>query len=334
MELRDITLFLAAARTLNFTRAAEECGVSQPSLSRAIQRLEHALGGPLFARERGRTHLTALGRLVQPRLAELAERSAAIRGQAVLHHRLLGADLRLGVLCSIGPGCFADFLSAFRTAEPGIDISLFDAKPDRLMERLQQGDIDAALMPPPAVESERFCAELLYEERHMVACPPGHRFAAREAVTMADMHGETYLLRINCENREALGEKLDAAGAQLHVACLSEREDWIQGLVAAGMGICFLPEYSAVQPGVVLRPVSDAPHARRIALVTVPGRRWSAPLTRFIEALRSTRFRAPGAPRGDAEGEWNPFQSSTGVGRGGGAKLRLAPRRGAVKPAA
>jgi len=330
MELRDITLFLAAARTLNFTRAAEESGVSQPSLSRAIQRLEHALGGPLFARERGRTHLTALGRLVLPRLAELAERSAAIRGQAALHHRLQSADLRLGLLCSIGPNRFAGFLAAFRAAEPGIDITLFDARPDRLTERLQQGEIDAALMPPPPADPERFCAEPLYEERYMVACPPAHRFATQESLRMADMHGETYLSRINCENREVLGAALQAAGAKLHVACLSEREDWIQGLVAAGMGVCFLPEYSAAQPGLLLRRVEDAPVARRIALVTVPGRRWSAPLTRFIEALRGARF--PPAP--DAESEWNSCQPSAGAGAGGAVKLRPTPRRGVIKPAA
>lgn len=330
MELRDINQFLAAARTLNFTRAAEECGVSQPSLSRAIQRLEHALGGPLFARERGRTHLTALGRLVLPRLSELAERSAAIRSEATLHHRLQSADLRLGILCSIGPGVFANFLAAFRAAEPGIDISLFDARPDQLTERLRQGELDAALMPPPPAGTERLSAEPLYEERYMVACAPGHRFAARESLLMADMHGETYLSRINCEHREALGAALAAAGARLRVACLSEREDWIQGLVAAGMGVCFLPEYSAAQPGLLLRPVQDSPVARQIALVTVPGRRWSAPLTRFIEALRGVRLPLAG----DAGSEWNPCQPSAGSDSFPRLKLRPAARRGAVKPAA
>lgn len=330
MELRDITLFLAAARTLNFTRAAEESGVSQPSLSRAIQRLEHTLGGPLFARERGRTHLTALGRLVLPRLSELAERSAAIRSQAALHHRLQSADLRLGILCSIGPGVFAGFLAAFRAAEPGIDISLHDARPDRLTERLQQGELDAALMPPLPAAAERFAAEPLYEERYMVACAPSHRFAARAAITMADLNGETYLSRINCENREALGAAVTAAGARLRVACLSEREDWIQGLVAAGMGVCFLPEYSAAQPGLVLRPVLDAPVARQIALVTVPGRRWSAPLTRFIEALRATRL----PMNHHAANEWNPCQPSAGSRTFPRLKLRPAARRGAVTPAA
>jgi LysR family hydrogen peroxide-inducible transcriptional activator len=292
MDLRDVRHFLAACRTRNFTRAAEDSGVGQSTLSRAIQRLEHELGGPLFARERGHTHLTALGRLVQPRLEELARGAEALRSEAVLHRRLQGSDLRLGVLCSIGPQRLAGFLAGFRAAHPGVDISVSDATQPRLIERLLAGELDAAITALPADAPDRLRAEPLYGERHVVACPPGHRFARRTGIAMRDMDGETYLLRVNCEAREPLGEALRAAGATLSVACLSEREDWIQSLVAAGMGVCFLPEFSAVQPGLVLRPVEDAPVARRVCLATVTGRRWSPPLAAFVDALRNAGFRA------------------------------------------
>ena len=71
--MQQVRYFLAVAGTLNFTRAAERCNVSQPSLTRAIQSLEAELGGPLFHRERGNTHLTELGRIIQPFLATAAE---------------------------------------------------------------------------------------------------------------------------------------------------------------------------------------------------------------------------------------------------------------------
>ena len=66
MELFQVRYFLAWLRTLNFTRAAEACGVSQPALTRAIQRLEEELGGPLLHRERNLTQLSALGRAMLP----------------------------------------------------------------------------------------------------------------------------------------------------------------------------------------------------------------------------------------------------------------------------
>ncbi|MEI9987673.1 MAG: LysR family transcriptional regulator [Aliidongia sp.] len=79
MELTEIRYFLALSRTLNFTRAAEQCNVSQPALTRAIRKMEEELGGLLFSRERNNTHLTELGRLIQPHLAEVAAQTGAVR---------------------------------------------------------------------------------------------------------------------------------------------------------------------------------------------------------------------------------------------------------------
>src|SRR3712207_1377866 len=102
MEIHEIRYFLAVCRTLNFTRAAEQCNVSQPALTRAIQKLEGELGGLLFSRERASTHLTELGRLMQPHLEEVLARTAAAREQAGRFLRLESAHLRLGVMCTIG----------------------------------------------------------------------------------------------------------------------------------------------------------------------------------------------------------------------------------------
>ncbi len=290
MELREMTYFIAMCRALNFTKAAEQCSVTQPTLTRGIQKLEREVGAPLFARERGRTHLTALGRDLAPRIEDIVMRSLSVRRQAALHLRLQGADLRLGIMCSIGPQRFSGFLHNFRADQPGIDLTLYDATPDRLAEMLLLGDLDAALMIAPDHANERLKAEPLYEEAYAVACGPRHPFAARRSVSMRDMDGQTYLSRVNCEHRDILREHLQAAGARLLNACRSEREDWIQSLVATGMGVCFLPEFSAVLPGLVLRPIDGAPIARRICLVTVSGRRWSSPLASFMDSMRRTAF--------------------------------------------
>jgi len=79
MEMHQVRYFLAMARLLNFTRAADECNVTQPSLTRAIQKLEDELGGALFRRERSRTHLTDLGRLMLPHLERTFEAAEAAK---------------------------------------------------------------------------------------------------------------------------------------------------------------------------------------------------------------------------------------------------------------
>ena len=109
MEMHQVRYFLAVCRTLNFTRAAERCNVAQPSLTRAIQKLEEELGGALFRRERNRTHLTDLGRLMQPHLRALQDASLAASAEAEDYHKLERAPLRLGVMCTIGPARLVNF---------------------------------------------------------------------------------------------------------------------------------------------------------------------------------------------------------------------------------
>lgn len=298
MELHEIRYFLALARTLNFTKAAEMCNVSQPALTRAIQKMEDELGGLLFSRERNNTHLTELGRLMEPNLQEVMARTQAAKETASRFLRLDSAHLRLGVMCTIGPVRFVTFLSRFRADNPGIELTLVEHVPDKLSELLAKGELDVALMAHPDGFQAPLQAQALYSERFIIACSAGHRFARKNAVRVAELDGESYLQRINCEYRDHLRETCEAGGAKIVRSYRSEREDWILTMVAAGMGICFLPEFCNTVPGVVSRPVIDPPISRDVCLVTVAGRRWSPPLSAFVSAVR--RYRWPEAESFDA----------------------------------
>jgi LysR family hydrogen peroxide-inducible transcriptional activator len=286
MELQEIRYFLALTKTLNFTRAAEQCNVSQPALTRAIQKMEEELGGTLFARERSRTHLTDLGRLLQPHLLEVIARTEAARDTATRFLRLESAHISLGVMCTIGPLRFVSFLSQFHAENPGIDVTLIEAVPDRLCELLLDGKLDAALIARPNGFAVPLQALTLYPERFVIACSAGHQFARQNAVQFAELDGQPYLSRINCEYQDYLRETCHSQGARLTGAFRSEREDWIQIMVAAGMGICFLPEFSVTFPGVIARPAVSPSVAREVSLVTVSGRRWSSPLSAFVRAVQ------------------------------------------------
>jgi DNA-binding transcriptional LysR family regulator len=84
MEMQEIRHFLAISRTLNFTKAAEECHVSQPALTRAIRKIEEELGGLLFSREPNNIHMTDLGRLIEPHLTEIMAHAGEARRTATL----------------------------------------------------------------------------------------------------------------------------------------------------------------------------------------------------------------------------------------------------------
>jgi DNA-binding transcriptional LysR family regulator len=290
MEMHEVRYFLAVCDTLNFTRAAERCNVSQPALTRAIQKLESELGGLLFRRERLATHLTDLGQLVRPQLERMANDAEAVKTTANSFLRMNDAPISVGIMCTIGPLRCIGFLSRFQKDHPGIELTMTEDTPVRLTELLGEGKIDVAIMAQPDPYPERFDVHLLYREHFVIAFPPGHRFEKMNAVRVVDVAGESYLSRINCEYYDQLSAICKACNAPLRNAYRSEREDWIQTMVMAGLGICFLPEFSPVLPGLHTRRIIEPEVLRDVSLVTVSGRRFSPAISTFVRALKAYKW--------------------------------------------
>lgn len=290
MELHQIRYFLALCDTLNFTRAAEHCNVTQPALSRAIRSLEQEVGGLLFRRERGLTHLTDLGRLVRPRLEQATREMEAAKDSAKSFLTVEQAGLRLGIMCTIGPLRFAGFLARFRIDNPGIELSLIEGVPETLSTMLEGGELDVAVMASPGGFPERFVLHPLYNERYVLAFPAGHRFARMNGISIRDLDNEPYLWRINCEHGTQFTDAGHACGVRWRTVYSSEREDWIQIMVGAGLGVTLIPEFSATLGGVQTRPLIDPPVERGVSMVTVSGRRFSPAVTKFVAAVKAYRW--------------------------------------------
>jgi DNA-binding transcriptional LysR family regulator len=287
MDIHHIRYFLAVCETRNFTRAAEKCNVTQPALSRAIQQLEDEVGGLLFRRERNLTHITDLGALLRPRFQQVLDELTGVRQEASRFLCLAEANLKVGIMCTIGPRRFTGLLTDFNMRHKGIQLQLVEGVPGKLSSLLEAGDIDVAIMSTSESFPERFDVTPLFRERFMLAFPPGHRFSQFEAIPIREVDGEIYLKRVNCEYWDYLTDVCNAHGVQTIVSYSSEREDWIQNLVAGGLGICFIPEYSAVVPGLHVRPVMEPDVSREVCLVTVSGRRFSPAVATFVGAVKS-----------------------------------------------
>ncbi len=282
MEMHQIRYFLALAECLNFTRAAERCNVSQPSLTRAIKSLEDELGGALFRRERNNTHLTELGRMMRPYFEQMSAQSRAAKTQARAFVKLAEAPLTVGVMCTLGPDGMIDFMRGFRERHRGVDIHLRDAKGQSLQDMLAAGEIDVAVYALPGGVDPRFHAIPLYAERFMVTCAKGHRFEAMNSVRFADLEGEPYLSRANCEYGEHLRSLLDERGVQVRRPYRSDRDDWILAMVRAGLGIGMTPEFAIGEAGVIARVLADPEVTRTINLVTVRGRPHAPAVGAFV----------------------------------------------------
>src|ERR1700749_4194176 len=120
MEMHQVRYFLASAKHLNFTRAAQECGVSVPSLLRAIKLLEAEFGGPLFNRERRHTHLSELGRIALPHLEQLVREASEAKRKARDFLNVREATLKLGIMCTIAPSQFVGLITSFRRKYPSV----------------------------------------------------------------------------------------------------------------------------------------------------------------------------------------------------------------------
>jgi len=287
MEMHQIRYFLAVAEALNFTRAAEQCHVTQPALTRAIQKLEEELGGLLFRRERHLTHLTDLGLLMRPHLEQVLSEAGAARSTASSFLRLERARLKLGVMCTIGPMRFVEFLNRFHAASPGVEVFMQEGTVDQLLAQLGEGAIDVAVVAQPNKFDGRVDAQPLYRERFVVGFAPGHKFERQNAVRMADLEGESYLSRMTCEFRDHIRGIRESQGVTMRYCFRSEREDWIQTMAAAGLGLCVLPQFTPTVPGLATRPLIEPEIEREVSLVTIAGRRFSPAVAGFVRTAKA-----------------------------------------------
>lgn len=297
MEMHQVRYFLTACETLNFSRAAAQCNVSVTSLSRAIRTLEDELGGQLFRRERHLTHLTDLGRLMQRYLKTVQAATDAAKREAEDYARLRGSQFTLGVFASIGAGVLTDYLAELRAGAPELDVEIWAANCEDLEAALLGNEIDIALTSATRFD-ERIRAISLYHEAYHVAFAPGHRFEKMAVVPVREFEGEDFIKRLHCEfpsNFEQRGVAKPHVGARVRYS--GERDDWVQAMVRAGLGVTLMPEHLPLIGGIALRKLVEPEISRQVSLVTVAGRPHSSPVEAAMQAAQRHRW-PEGPPAG------------------------------------
>jgi DNA-binding transcriptional LysR family regulator len=290
MEMQQVRYFVSLANTLNFTRAAEQCNVSQPALTRAIQQLEHELGGPLFHRERNNTHLSELGQMMRPYLESVADSARTAKQVASEVRRLENVTLTLGAMCTIGPRVIADLIVRFQAEHPDVEVSVIDGDGQTMIEQLEKGDLHICLVGGPGELPEHLHPLPIFSERYVILLPPGHAWAARSAVRVEDLHGQPYVSRTHCDAAQVVQEDLRRRGVEPKLVFSSPRDEWVQNMIKAGLGFGFFPEHSVTDRDLVVRPLIDPGYTRTIYMATVRGRPHSPSIGAFVQAARHHRW--------------------------------------------
>jgi DNA-binding transcriptional LysR family regulator len=284
MEMHQVRYFLAVARTLNFTRAADECNVTQPSLTRAIQKLEDEFGGLLFRRERALTHLTDLGREMLPHLQRTYDAAQAARALAQEFGKAQVAPLSLGVQRSIATPVLSAVLGEVARQLAGLELRLVDGGFAELMEATLHGDLDFVIVERRDGAPDRFEAWELYRQPYRVALPAAHRLAAADSIRLGDLHAEPWIG--SDEDGGEFGSLCGLAGVAPVIAHRVAGSASATPLVAAGLGCALVPDGPAAE-GVVIRPLADADIGRTILLGAIAGRRRSVAAEAFVRAARA-----------------------------------------------
>ena len=287
MELQQIRYFIAVYETLNFTKAAAQCQVSQPALTKAIKRLEDYLGSTLFVRDCRRVIVSEFGKILHPNLEEMLRQDQAVKTLSKNFRLLDKTPLSVGVMVTIGPTALAPFLVDFRTKHPGIEVSVVERPLMELLRALKEGEVEVALLHDPEQDNGDIRAEPIYQERYVVVLPPGHALAARDEIRLKDLSKQSYVDRLSCEMRELVMAKAAMEGVELYARFRSEREDWVQGMVLAGMGFAFMPEYAVTAKDLIVLPLVDPAVSRMVSIASMRGRKWSLAASAFSQSLRT-----------------------------------------------
>jgi DNA-binding transcriptional LysR family regulator len=271
MELNQVRYFLNLADTLNFTEAAMRSGVSQPTLTRAIQRLEQELGGTLVYRDGKDSRLTALGRDIRSEFAEIADREQRVRAISLNRVRGRRENLTLGIVNTIAPALITGFVSHALRQMPMLELIVQPITRDEGMERLLSGQIDGCFCTDPTVGNSKIAMVEIYRERLLLAMAQGHSLASQRSVSLSDLSEQPYLDRLQCEFRTRVQNHLRERAIIMVPRLRSEREDLIQQAVADGAGVCMLPERSVIVAGLTLRPVDTLDLSRTVAFQSISG---------------------------------------------------------------
>ncbi len=290
MEMHQVRYFVALAETLNFTRAAERCNVSQPSLTRAIKLLEDEMGGPLFNRERNQTHLTELGRTTEPHLRELLRQAQAARLRARDFAQLRAASLKLGVTRSVPLAPLTMSLQRFATDYPETDIRLQEDAGPALGEALRRGDLEVIMVLEADADPEEFHLYRLGESLPMVAMPAAHRLAQHAEVPLAALADEEVVCVEQCVFWHRLEARLRESGIDKRPRIIVDTVDRIREVVASGLGVALLAAGHELHGGVTGRPLEAFDGGHQLTLATRRGRLYSPPVKAFVDiALRPPR---------------------------------------------
>jgi DNA-binding transcriptional LysR family regulator len=293
MEMQQIRYFLALASSLNFTRAAEECNVSQPALTRAIQALEGELGGPLIRREGRLSHLTDLGQRMQPLMQRCYDSALTAKSIARAVTKNEVAPLTLGVSQSVNIEIFmAPIAELFRTFS-GAQLKIAHGAGADMLKRLKEGGIELAIAGPLEEAWERLDRWALFTEGFELAMSMSHQLAKDNDIDHTKLESASLLAQSGCESRPLIEAWFEERGAAFVASHEVDSHHDTNAVLAASQSIAIMPMSAPHSPALRRARLSGLSVNRTVFVYAVSGRQRSPAASAFLNLIRSADYGAP-----------------------------------------
>ena len=292
MNLRALQYFVKLADLRHFSKAADACFVSQPTLSTQIKKLEDELGVQLVERSPKNIMLTQVGEEVAERARLVLSDIEQIRKVARRSENPADGELSLGLFPTLAPYYLPHVVPNVRKLYPNLRLQLAEEKTEDILRMLRKGELDAALLALP-LNDDGLEMEILFEEPFVLALPATHPLAGRNNITLQDLDGEELLLleEGHCLREHAL-EVCSLAGAHERVDFHATSMETLRQMVAADVGVTLMPILSVKPPiaatsNLVVSGFAEPAPSRTIALVWRSSSAYSDFLREMAGCLRN-----------------------------------------------
>ncbi len=289
MEMQQVRYFLAVARTLNFTRAAEDCNVTQPALTRAIKQLEDELGGELIRREGRLSHLTDLGNRMLPLLQQCFDAALAAKSIAAKVKKGEVPTLLLAVSRTLDLENLMRPLTEMHRSFAGLQIKLRRGTGAQIAAMLKNGEVDLAIGGPMGESWDRLESWPMFSEAFDLVVGADHPLAMRNEIDLDVelIRDARFLVHADSDMAEFETGCLDATGICLDHAHEVDSDRDLEALVVAKLGFAIMPA-SAMNSARVRHLTCSALDLRRtVAIYSVAGRTRSREAAALLNLVRS-----------------------------------------------
>jgi len=286
MNFRALQYFVKLAELKHFSKAANACFVSQPTLSTQIRKLEDELGVSLVERAPRKIMLTPIGEDIAHRARHILRDIEHIKDAARRSGNPETDTIKLGIFPTLAPYLLPHVIPVIRRQYPELRLQLAEEKTGTILNMLDQGQLDAGLLALP-VEDHGMEVEILFEEPFVAAMPSSHPLSEKQFIGLKDLEGEELLLleEGHCLRQHALAV-CELAGAHERVDFQATSMETLRQMVAANAGVTLMPVLSVKPPipstgNIALRSFRPPAPSRTIVLVW----RSSSPLGGFLRKL-------------------------------------------------